>query len=78
LHVPLWNRHFSKPGDSGSWVFDPVSNGWLGMVIGGDAFFMSTFVAKSQPLVDYFILMAGNQLYNSSSSALTPMSFVEG
>lgn len=49
----LFDRPFSKEGDSGSWVFDVASDRWLGMVVGGDDYF-TTFIAEAAPLVDYF------------------------
>jgi hypothetical protein len=49
----IFDRPFSKPGDSGSWVFDVSSNRWLGMVVGGDDYH-TTFIAEASPLIDYF------------------------
>ena len=58
LMMPFWRRAFSKRGDSGSWVFEENSENWVGMVIGGDEYFLSTFVAESEPLLDYFTLLS--------------------
>ena len=48
---------FSKPGDSGSWVFVDSSRGnnaWLGMIVGADEENPATFVAEAEPLLDFF------------------------
>jgi hypothetical protein len=50
----LFDRPFSKEGESGSWVFEVESDGWLGMVIGGDDDYFATFVAEAGALVNYF------------------------
>jgi hypothetical protein len=34
---PLGERAFSRGGDSGSWVVDPATGTWVGMVVCGDA-----------------------------------------
>ena len=50
---------FSRPGDSGSWVFAetpmPEEDGdWAGMVVGADEENPASFAAEAQPLVDFF------------------------
>ena len=55
--LPLWDRAFSREGDSGSWVVSKTPGLWLGMVVGGDQFFLSTFAADAEPLLCYFSLM---------------------
>jgi hypothetical protein len=72
IRIPLWNRAFSRGGDSGSWVFAENTDKWLGMVVGGDEYFLSTFVAESAPLLDYFRL-SGRDF--GESSFLNPYTF---
>jgi hypothetical protein len=55
----LFDRPFSKEGESGSWVFETNSGGWLGMVVGGDTDYFATFVAEANPLVNYFECVLG-------------------
>ena len=59
--LPVWDRAFSKPGDSGAWVMDSASDLWFGMVVGGDEYFLSTFAAEAEPLSLYFKLLCANQ-----------------
>ena len=53
LLIPSSFVVFSRPGDSGSWVFDAGSGRWLGMIVGGDSDFLGTYVTEAGPLVDY-------------------------
>lgn len=50
LGMTLPQRPFSKAGDSGSWVVEPVTNSWLGMVIAGDPDTGNVYVNSAEAL----------------------------
>jgi hypothetical protein len=52
------NPHFSKGGDSGSWVVDENTNIWYGMIIGSDDLAV-TYLIQSEPLLDFFKYQIG-------------------
>ena len=49
---PLVQRAFSRDGDSGSWVVEPSSSRWVGMVVCGVG--GHTIAHQAHALVDYF------------------------
>ena len=51
---PLFNRNFSGPGDSGSWLRVTDSDLWIGMLIGGDEVSRESYVAEGDSLIQYF------------------------
>lgn len=54
LTLPL-TRHFSKPGESGSWICGDASS-WLGMIVGGAAGGTS-FAVEASALLDFLATM---------------------
>ena len=56
IFKPFTNRVFSKPGDSGSWVFDKANDHWLGMLVGGEGDFQGSIVVEAGPLLEYLKL----------------------
>jgi hypothetical protein len=47
---------FSEPGDSGSWVLIEKSQRWVGMLVAGDAFTRTSYVAEGKELLEFFEL----------------------
>jgi hypothetical protein len=55
LTLPIWDREFSREGDSGAWVFGEGDSGWIGMVIGGSDYPLTqSYVLPGCLLVDWF------------------------
>jgi hypothetical protein len=52
LAWPPWGRHFSRKGDSGSWVLSGKDT-WLGMIVGGNTFRHLSYAVLSEPLLGY-------------------------
>ncbi len=50
---PPWASTFCGPGDSGSWVLEPESNKWVGMVVGGAPGGKATYIVNAEPLLQY-------------------------
>ena len=49
---PLVRRTFSRPGDSGSWVFNAAGTRWFGIVVGAKG--SDSYVHIAEQLVEYF------------------------
>ena len=74
IKIPL-NSHFSKGGDSGSWVIDNNTNIWYGMVIGSDDLSV-TYLANSEPLIEFFKYQIGRHLFFGNYGLLNITPFV--
>jgi hypothetical protein len=64
--VPFFNKSFSRPGDSGSWVINKNGSGknhWLGMVQGGDG--RDTIILHAPSLIEYFATLLKAKLESS-------------
>lgn len=70
--LPVFDRYFSEPGDSGSWVVEEKSGSWVGMVVGGKDFFLISYVAEATPLIQYFEARLANA---SGGVNLIPISY---
>jgi hypothetical protein len=53
---------FSRPGDSGSWVFDTENGNWMGMIVGGDRDFLGSYVIEAGPLISYLSASLAHRL----------------
>lgn len=60
------SRQFSQAGDSGSWIINPETGAWIGMVVGGDS---TTAAIASHYLIDAF-RRAHRQFANLTFQAL--------
>jgi hypothetical protein len=56
LPWPLRSGFFSEPGDSGSWILTEKSDRWVGMVVGGDPFTRTSYIAEGGSLLKFFEL----------------------
>jgi hypothetical protein len=74
----IWplRRQFSQPGDSGSWIIDPCTRQWFGMVIGG---FRPpnnmTVVVSAEHLLDAFTRFHMSTSHGGQATALTVRTF---
>jgi hypothetical protein len=54
VYWPPWGTHFSRRGDSGSWVVTDDGR-WLGMLVSGSEFHRLSDVVLSGPLLDFMM-----------------------
>jgi hypothetical protein len=50
---PLFNRRFSTPGQSGTWVAEETSNRFVGMIVVGNEYHNFAYIIESEPLIHY-------------------------
>lgn len=50
---PPWRKHFSRGGDSGSWVITTEGRKWVGMLVGGSEFHHLSYAILSAPLLAF-------------------------
>lgn len=51
--IPRKSTPFSKPGQSGGWVFTNTTDKWVGKIVAGDEFNGETYLIEAEPLADY-------------------------
>lgn len=54
IPIPFLNRYFSFPGNSGSWLSEVDTGGWVGMIIAGSERPRRSFAAEADPLLQFF------------------------
>jgi hypothetical protein len=74
IKKPFFNRYFSRPGDSGSWVIENGTGVWLGMVVSSDGY-DGTYVVEAAPLLDYFEQQIAGSKTAKSTVKLTPFTY---
>jgi hypothetical protein len=69
--IPFIYKYFSEPGKSGSWIGEKDTDSWIGMIVGGSRNPPLSYLAESEPLVQFFelLLTQKSKLTHSKLSA---------
>jgi hypothetical protein len=67
LIFPMFDRHFSKPGESGTWVVEEQTGLFVGMIVAGDDQNTITYLLEAEPMLENLRLeMADNSIFLKS------------
>jgi hypothetical protein len=66
---------FSEPGDSGSWILTEKSDNWIGMLVGGDPFTRTSYIADGQSLLSFFELELARGGHANAIGMTVPFAF---